>query len=84
MKFLGLVSGLLNWEPSFYSGPSIFAVLRNLVQEIWFEKSGSRKVVREKWLTRKKCGFILQIYFFSGSRKVVDEKIKSEFAEPLF
>ena len=27
--------------------------------EIWFEKSGSRNLVREKWLTRKKGGFIL-------------------------
>ena len=27
--------------------PSIFAVLRNLVREIWFEKSGSRNLVRE-------------------------------------
>ena len=26
--------------------------------EIWFEKSGSRNLVREKWLTRKKGGFI--------------------------
>ena len=41
--------------------------LRNLVREIWFKKSGSRKMVfqtwifflvREKWLTRKKGGFI--------------------------
>ena len=37
-----------------YSATSIFAVCRNLVPEIWFEKYGSRKVVREKWLTRKK------------------------------
>ena len=32
----------------FYSAPLIFAVLRNLVREIWFEKSGSRKVVDQK------------------------------------
>ena len=25
-----------------------------MVREIWFEKSGSRNLVREKWLTRKK------------------------------
>ena len=42
----------------FYSTPSIFAVLRNLVQEIWLEKSGWRNLVQEKWLTRKKGGFI--------------------------
>ena len=48
--------------------------------EIWFEKSGSRKVVlqtrifflvREKWLTRKKGGFIPFLDLFSGWRKVV-------------
>ena len=38
----------------FYSAPSIFAVLRNLVQETWLEKSVSRNLVQEKWLTRKK------------------------------
>ena len=42
----------------FYSAPSIFAVFRNLAREIWFEKS--------------------------GSRKVVDQKKKSELVEPLF
>ena len=31
---------------------------RKVVWEIWFEKSGSRNLVREKWLTRKKGGFI--------------------------
>ena len=53
---------------TFYSATSIFAVFRNLVWEIWFKKSGLRKVVlqtrifflvREKWLTRKKGVFIL-------------------------
>jgi len=29
-----------------------------VVREIWFEKSGSRNLVQEKWLTRKKGGFI--------------------------
>ena len=57
----------LSFSNSLYSAPSIFAVFRNLVREIWFEKSGSRIVVlktrifflvREKWLTRKKGGFI--------------------------
>ena len=37
---------------------------RNLVQEIWFEKNNSSNLdffflFREKWLTRRKCGFIL-------------------------
>ena len=80
-------------QAPFYSAPSIFAVLRNLVQEIWFEKSGSRNLVREIWFKK------------SGSRKVVDQKKrwfytinlpffwfeksgwpekKSEFAKPLF
>ena len=46
----------------FYSAPSIFAVLRNLVWEIWFEKSGSRNLVREIW------------FEISGSRIVVGQK----------
>ena len=50
---------VLYFSRTFYSAPSIFAVCRNLVWEIWFKKSGSRKVVREKWLTRKKGGFIV-------------------------
>ena len=54
-----------------------------MVREIWFEKSGSRNLVREKWLTRKKGGFIPYIQIFSGSRKVVDQKKISEFEEPL-
>ena len=45
-------------QSPFYSATSIFAVCRNLVQEIWLEKYGSRNQVREKWLTRKKGGFI--------------------------
>ena len=55
----------------FYSATSIFAVLRNLVREIWFEKSGSRKVVDQK-----KGGVIPLIHIFSGSRKVVDPEYK--------
>ena len=59
--------------------PSIFAVLRNLVQEkwfcklwffFWFEKSG--------WL-EKQVGLYYKSIFFSGLRKVVDqEKIWSK------
>ena len=41
----------------FYSVPCIFAVFKNLVQEIWFKKSGSAN-----------------LDFFSGSRKVIDQK----------
>ena len=78
--------------------------LRNLVWEIWFKKSGSRKMVLqtwiflwEKWLTRKKTHIfsgwrkvVLQTrIFFSGSRKVVDQKKKIRlwrtlYLEPLF
>ena len=56
-----------------------FAVFRNLVREIWFEKSGSRKVVdqRKRW-------FYTINPPFSGTRIVVDHKNKSELAEPLF
>jgi len=44
--------------------------------EKWFEKSGSRNLVGEKWLTRKKGGFIPKIHLFSDWRKVVDQKKK--------
>ena len=47
-----------------------------MVLEIWFQKSSSRNRVREKWFYK--------LGFFSGSRKVVDQKKKSKFAEPLF
>ena len=54
---------------------------RNLVREIWFEKSGLRNLVREIWFEKSGSA---NSDFFSGSRKVVDQKKKSEFAEPLF
>ena len=54
-----------------------------MVREIWFKISGLRNLVREKWLTRKKGGLIPEIHNFSGLRKVVDQKKKSEFEEPL-
>ena len=41
-----------------YSATSFLEKCRKVVREIWFEKSGSRNLVREKWLTRKKDGFI--------------------------
>jgi hypothetical protein len=51
-----------------------------VVREIWFKKSGSRKVVEQKkwWL------YTINPPFFSGWRKVVQQEKKSEFAEPLF
>ena len=69
-----------------YSATSIFALFRNLDQEIWFEKyglfekSGSRNVVDQK----KKV-----ILYHKSRRNLVREKWftrkkKSEFAEPLF
>ena len=62
---------------------------RNLVREIWFEKSGSRKVVlktriflmvREKWLTRNKR----QVYTIKSTFFQVGEKWFCKLAEPLF
>ena len=64
-------------QAPFYSAPSIFAVLRNLVQETWLEKSVSRNLVREKWLTRKKNlslpNHFSRTIFLHFSRKVVAE-----------
>ena len=52
--------------------PQFLQFLEILFVEIWFEKSGSRNLVREIWFKK------------NGSRKMVDQKKKSEFAEPLF
>ena len=41
-----------------YSATTFLEKCRKVVREIWLEKSGSRILVREKWLTRKKGGFI--------------------------
>ena len=41
-----------------YSATSFLEKCRKVVREIWFEKSGSRNLVREKWLTRKKGGHV--------------------------
>ena len=54
-----------------------------MVREIWFEKSGSRNLVREKWLTRKKVILYHKSTFFQVGEKWLTRK-KSEFAEPLF
>ena len=50
-KMMGFEPKIFEWkmQAPFYSVPSIFAVFRNLVREIWFEKSGSRNLVREIW-----------------------------------
>ena len=59
----------------FYFASSVFADFkpgsRNLVQDIWFEKFGSKNLVRKIWF--KKSGSA-NSDFFSGSRKVIDQK----------
>jgi hypothetical protein len=65
----------ISMQSPFYYAPSIFAVFRNLVREIWFKKSGSansdffsgsRKVV-----DKKKRWVYTYIHLFSGWRKLV-------------
>ena len=63
---------IIHW--TIYSATTFLEKCRKVVQEIWFEKSGSRNMVGEKWLIRKKGGFIPYIHIFSGWRKVVDQK----------
>ena len=46
----------------FYSAPSIFAVFRNLLREIWFEISGSKNLVRKIWF--EKSGSANLDFFF--------------------
>ena len=55
-------------QSPFYSAPSIFAVFRNLVREIWVEKSGSRNLVREIWFEKSgsRKGVLQTRIFFSG------------------
>ena len=71
-----------------YSATTFLESCRKVVGEKWLEKSGSRNLVREKWLTRKKGGFILRINIFSGWRKVVDQKkktiLKNHFSRTTF
>ena len=59
----------------FYSAPLIFAVFRNLVQEIWFKKSGSRNLVREIWFKKSGSRNMVQEIWFEkyGCRNVVLE-----------
>ena len=57
------VNKVCSWIDAFglwtiYSATTFLERCRKVVQEIWFKKSGSRNLVREKWLTRKKGGFI--------------------------
>ena len=53
---------------------------RKVVWEIWFKKSGSRKVVDQK----KKVVLYHKSTFFQVGKKWLTRKKKSEFAEPLF
>ena len=50
----------IGWpQPPFYCVPSIFAVFKNLVWEIWFQKSGSAKSdFFSGWRLGKKGGFV--------------------------
>ena len=61
-------------QSPFYSAPSIFAVLRNLVQEIWFANSG--------W-PEKRWFYTTDLAFFRLEKSGWPEK-KSEIAKPLF
>ena len=55
---------------TFYSAPLIFAVLRNLVWEIWFEKSGSRILVDQK----KRWFYTIDLAFFQVGEKWLTRK----------
>ena len=65
----------------FYSAPSIFAVLRNLVWEIWFKKFGSR-IVKKRWF------YSIDLAFFRLEKSGWPEKkirvCRTSFLEPLF
>ena len=52
-----------------YSATTFLEKCRKVVQEIWFDKSGLKKVVNQK-----KKGFHTINPLFSGWRKVVDQK----------
>ena len=43
-----------DFQRTIYSATTFLESCRKVVRVKWFEKSGSRNLVREKWLTRKK------------------------------
>ena len=80
---------------TFYSAPSIFAVCRNLVREIWFEKSGSRKVVDRNLIlvsvadteTRFRSYTNKSTFFLVREKWLTRKKIwvsRTTFLEPFF
>ena len=55
---LSIQGSLLKFYWTIYSAITFLERCRKVVREIWFEKSGSKNLVQEKWLTREKGGFI--------------------------
>ena len=68
--YFGSIHKCRNQSP-FNSAPLIFAVFRNLVREIWFEKSDLRNLIREIWFEKSDSR---NWFEKSDSRKVVDQK----------
>ena len=80
-----------------YSATTFLEKCRKVVSEIWFEKSGSRKMVlqtwiflllREKWLTRKKRWFYtINPHFLRFEKSSWPEKnpsLKNHFSRTTF
>ena len=57
-----------------YSAPTFLERCRKVVREKWFEKSGSRNLVQEKWLTRKKVVLYYKSTFFLVREKWLTRK----------
>ena len=84
-RFFGfsiLVTQLVHW--TIYSATSFLEKCRKVVREIWFKKSGSRKVVDQK----KRWFYTINPHFFWFKKSGWPEKKirvwRTTFLEPLF
>ena len=57
-----------------YSATTFLEMCRKVIREKWFEKSGSRNLVQEKWLTRKKVVLCHKSTFFLVREKWLTRK----------
>jgi len=71
-----------------YSATTFLESCGKVVREKWFEKSGSRNLVQEKWLTRKKVVLYHKSTFFQVGEKWLTRKknpsLKNHFSRTTF
>ena len=93
IKFRWTWERLTQPQRTIYSATTFLESCRKVVREKWFEKSGLRNLVWEIWFEKsgwpeKKVVLYYKSTFFSGWRKVVDQKKirvwRTILLEPLF